>query len=256
MTTAIHDRRIAGDPAARPIGSNGRSRPAKHTLVSRATNACRSPVRKLRCRDAGHWGRPRRPRRDRRETQVREAIESCDAQGNGLRLEYYWQADRFAHRFLRVRHGEAGECWGESAESPNSEYWPLSPPVQQISLEDINGQPTVMGVGATGSGHWSFSVQAAGLLEEFQGFVFDIALKPSKPVESCGSRYKAANDALVVMPLDHVAGTLTAKENGGWRIWPRMEDRAAEKVVGRTGVSGTVRWAYFIGLKSSDVARP
>ena len=67
-----------------------------------------------------------------------------------LRVAFHWQRDRFVQQ-LFVDSVEAGN----SIEGDAQFAWPSSPPLQQLSLEEINGSKVILGVGAAGQGHWS-----------------------------------------------------------------------------------------------------
>ena len=66
-----------------------------------------------------------------------------------LRVEFQRHEDRFAHRILLDQVEVA-----RSVEGDASEPWPDSPPLQQLSLEDIKGTETILAVGGGGRSHW------------------------------------------------------------------------------------------------------
>ena len=67
-----------------------------------------------------------------------QSIESTDGL---LRIEFRWLEDRYVqHLSLR------GRDVGLSLEGGSSDAWPPSPPIQQLSVESINEQPTALAV--------------------------------------------------------------------------------------------------------------
>ena len=88
-----------------------------------------------------------------------------------ITLEFRWSVDRFGHR-IEV----AGQTVAESIDGHGGQDWPPSPPLQQLSLEEIDGRPTLLGVGSAGRCHWSVSV--ASLPTSIGcGFVFEWACR-------------------------------------------------------------------------------
>ncbi len=102
-----------------------------------------------------------------------------------VRVKFYWQRDRFAHQV-----SIDGHIVGDSVESDSGSPWPESPPLQQLSLEKIDGQTMVLGVGGAGRNHWSISVQPCddpGLIR------FDLACRCQEQPSFLGSKYRLAN---------------------------------------------------------------
>lgn len=83
-------------------------------------------------------------------------IEGCNDQGVGLAIEFTWQVDRFAHAIYFLREDQQ-QLLLTSVEGSASDEWPASPPLQQISAQEIVGDPAIMGVGMAGHSHWSAS---------------------------------------------------------------------------------------------------
>lgn len=118
------------------------------------------------------------------------------ATGNGrLRLEFHWHHDRFIQR-LFVDSVEAGI----SIEGDAEDSWPSSPPLQQLSLEDINGSSVILGVGAAGRGHWSISVEKD-TQRDGASIKFDLACRSKEQPPFLGSSYRLA-DSIVLTPAD------------------------------------------------------
>ncbi len=104
-----------------------------------------------------------------------------------LRLEFHWQRDRFVQQ-LFVDSVEAGN----SIEGDAEDSWPSSPPLQQLSLEDINGSSVILGVGAAGRGHWSISVEIDHQSDGADAIKFELACRSKEQPPFLGSSYRLA----------------------------------------------------------------
>ena len=141
-----------------------------------------------------------------------------------LRVEFHWQRDRFIQR-LFVDSVEAGN----SIEGDAEESWPSSPPLQQLSLEDINGSSVILGVGAAGRGHWSISVEIDNQSDVAEAIKFELACRSKEQPPFLGSSYRLA-DSIVLTPAD---GTCQLRDG-----------RAVANPVDLD--SQTHRWAYLL----------
>ncbi|NND98804.1 MAG: hypothetical protein HKN47_15905 [Pirellulaceae bacterium] len=138
-----------------------------------------------------------------------------------LRVEFHWNGDRYGHRFV-LPDGQTVASVEGDAESA----WPPSPPLQQLSLEEINGAPVVLGVGAAGTSHWSISVE-----QREQGLRFDFACRSKSPVGWIGCSYRIS-DRLEFVAEPESAVAIGPDET--LRISPRRD-------LG----DGTGRWAFL-----------
>jgi hypothetical protein len=110
-------------------------------------------------------------------------IESLDEQGRGLRVVFFRPpaaADRWGHAVATVFNaGDAEETIAPrliSQEGPGPDSWPLSPPLQSLSIERRPSGAVALLVGMSGQSHWSASFEAvAG-----HGIVVDIACRVAK----------------------------------------------------------------------------
>lgn len=137
-----------------------------------------------------------------------EPISLATADG-ALRVSFRWAADRFVHRIeLRGRLSAtsvkevAAESLSElSSGQPVEEVasWPASPPLQQLSREDLGGTTAVLGVGAAGRSHWSLSVEASGSGGR-SSLVFDWACRVKEAPTLIGSTYRV-EPSLEIIPL-------------------------------------------------------
>ena len=141
-----------------------------------------------------------------------------------LRIEFHWQQDRFIQQ-LFVDSVQAGN----SVEGDAEECWPSSPPVQQLSLEEINESSVILGVGAAGRGHWSISVEIDRSSAEADAIKFDLACRCKDPPPFLGSTYLLADSIALVT----TNGT-TQVRDGLTVTCPDGLD------------SGTHRWTYIL----------
>ena len=185
-------------------------------------------------------------------------LNALDAAGNGVQLRFVWQGDRFGHVIEMIKAGAPTYHLLQSRESDAKEYWPTSPPIQQLSLEQIGNAPTALGVGATGGGHWSISVHAEQIQDKL-GLLFDVALKVSIPPVRCGSGYTAFSDdspkampqakPFEILPLSKIAPTNVQLTSSVWQIVPQQTQSQQEtNGIKSDDMHGTIRWAYFISL--------
>ncbi len=112
-----------------------------------------------------------------------------------LRVEFCWRDDRFVQRLFV---GDAHPL-GNSVEGSADEQWPPSPPIQQLSLETINGKSVILGVGAAGKNHWSISVETFAD-DHATGMKFDLACRRTSDPIYLGSTYTLDKN-IIVEPL-------------------------------------------------------
>ncbi len=89
------------------------------------------------------------------------SLQVLDDQRRGLRINFHWHQDRFAHsigfadekRFVPLL---------ASHEGSETDPWPHSPPLQDLSeLPSASGQRSILLVGRAGRSHWSASVETS-----------------------------------------------------------------------------------------------
>jgi hypothetical protein len=156
------------------------------------------------------------------------ALETSDRR---LRVEFHWQRDRFIQQ-LFVDSVEAGN----SIEGDAEDAWPSSPPLQQLSLEDINGSRVILGVGAAGRGHWSISVEIDQQNDGAGAIKFELACRSKQQPPFLGSTYRLA-DSIVLTPSD------CASQVG--------DDRTVASPVDLD--SQTRRWSYLLKPAENDL---
>lgn len=152
--------------------------------------------------------------------------------GRGVRIRFVWVGDRFGHVVERLE-GESATAELTSVESDSSAAWPESPPLQQISVEQIGSATAALGVGGAGQSHWSLSVLAV----EHQGrpaLQFDVAVRSSGDAGYLGSTYQRTAASLRIEPLPEIAATTLTEEGARLCLIPSA---ASDK---------TTRWAYRV----------
>ena len=167
-----------------------------------------------------------------------------------LVAHFFWQHDRYAHRienadgqaiFSIEANGQDTHFAAISAAAAKvfagpSDDWPYSPPLQQLSLEQINGAPAILGVGSAGRGHWSISVEPTE-----SGLRFDVACRSKSSPLWLGNSYSFCK-AMAVLPTQD--SNRWVHDNG---------DSAAPNTIrwcsvspSSTKPSATTRWDYEI----------
>lgn len=108
------------------------------------------------------------------------SLPSLDEHGCGLRVDFVWQDDRFAHSIAVVENDSRFVAWESN---------PLGPVFQQLhEQDDPEGRPMVLLVGAVGQMHWSMSVLAL----EAGKIGFDVA---GRSKADSNAKFSATKDA-------------------------------------------------------------
>lgn len=163
------------------------------------------------------------------------------------RLIFRWRHDRF-QQLLLLDASDPDSVVCRSIEGTPQEDWPASPAIQQISTEAIDGIPTVLGVGCSGTSHHSYSVQALPLEQGGCDIHVQCAARLSKPLVASeslpdrwlGSRYKiTATHEILVVTSDNARDVSPAAEPRQRWIEPQTKLELR-----------TVAWSYRIRLLS------
>jgi len=110
-----------------------------------------------------------------------------------LELQFYWQADRWAHQLI----SEGITCWQsleatlpEDASTPLgiSPHWPASPVFTEVSLVNTTTGPALLAVGRAGRSHFSASMVASET--EPDTIVAELACRLQEQPEWLGSTYQ------------------------------------------------------------------
>lgn len=144
-----------------------------------------------------------------------------------LHVEFLWHDDRFGHQFVL-----ADGLRIPSIEGDASLDWPPSPPLQQISREEIGDGYAIMGVGAAGKSHWSLSVDIADH-DDTPCLRFDVACRAKVQPEWLGSRYQQSP----LLAIEPISGSLVKAESDTTAIEPSS-----------LASGETVRWGYLVFL--------
>ena len=104
----------------------------------------------------------------------------CLSHPNGLgQIRFHWDEIRFDHVV------ELGSDAAACQEDQDGNAWPISPPLQQVSIEQINGRPCALAVGAAGTNHFSLSIQPTD-----DGFYFEWACRLKTSPQRLGTQYR------------------------------------------------------------------
>lgn len=171
----------------------------------------------------------------------------------GLSVVFAWQTDRYAHVITAT-----GERRLISVEGTPQDDWPASAAISQLSTETIDGRPTVLGVGCSGTTHFSVSVQldeaadggpvirfdwAARLAKELSASEIappdHLAGQSAEPLAGLGSTYRGAAGGPNDWEIEMIAGTLSTHDR---------DDGEQRLVLHPTRIDGgrTVEWSYRI----------
>lgn len=161
-----------------------------------------------------------------------------------FRLEFSKTLDRFAHQIVQVED-QSESVILESVEGSAEQIWPSSPPLQDISIEPINGENAALLVGMAGTSHWSMSVTNSISPEGDIGWEFDVACRLKQNPSWMGNTYsvfEADQAKFKILSKSDVEFYLEAKEN-----------LAQELVCVRCNflkieTSRTLQWKYAIYL--------
>jgi len=179
------------------------------------------------------------------------------ANGN-IEVIFHWTGDRYQH-LVRFQNGEVFK----SIEGTPDEDWPPSPALQQLSTESINASDTILGVGCSGTSHFSVSVQLERLEGDRFGVRFEWAVRLSAagrnelatPLSSqLGSTYQCG-----AMERDQIARQFQSMDSTDSHVESEPSDRPAVKSKISTQVKlfpmdqigqRTIVWTYLIAPPS------
>lgn len=167
--------------------------------------------------------------------------------GNQLRLStsFRWDAGRYRHGItLRRVDGEIVDHWEDEVQS-NEEDWPASPPIQQLSLETIQGAAALLGVGQAGKSHWSISVEAI-RCDAQPALKFDIACRCRARPSWLGSSYSRSVEMPGSRPSLKLNRLATTRCSDGAMLVASCEiDQTVVKKY-----PATFRWGYLVAVAS------
>ncbi len=111
------------------------------------------------------------------------AVEKSDCR---LRVIYHRDGDRYSHQ-VELICGDRTVVICQSIEGNDHDAWPLSPPIQQLHLEDQANGRVILGVGLAGKSHWSVSNEAK---SDTAALRFDWACRYGSDQASLGTTYR------------------------------------------------------------------
>ena len=165
------------------------------------------------------------------ETDANLSLTSADQR---LRVDFTYRVDRFVQT-LFLNDSEVGT----SVEGDQGSLWPPSPPIQQLSGQQMDRSLVILGVGAAGRSHWSVSIERD---RDPSAVLFDVACRCGQPPIWLGNTYRLA-ETIALRPATP-AGMESAT------IIDRPEaDRATVAVRCSASESGTHRWAFTLCVK-------
>lgn len=123
---------------------------------------------------------------------IANRLEMPLGEGVILRVDFDRAHDRWRHRiFLALPEGSnivGPVLLLESVEGTSAEDWPVSPPLQFVSIETRPKKlPVALLMGMSGDGHWSASIEQ---LPAERAIRFDIACRAKSHPQNLGSKYR------------------------------------------------------------------
>ncbi len=155
-------------------------------------------------------------------------LEWLNAKGQGVRVEFQKNGDRFGHTISGVRDGEATLLLKSIEGTPN-EIAPSSPPFAELHQQG----ETIFLSGATTLGHWSMSVEVVdGRL------LFDVACRLKSEANWLGNTYRVVGEDRLLEPGDATVATLQ-QDTLLIMPLPSTDDR----------FPATIQWRYSIATR-------
>jgi hypothetical protein len=189
------------------------------------------------------------------------SIATSLVRGIGLRADFRFQGDRFAHVVSLIGRGESPIPLLESVEGTAADAWPASPPLQSLHVETLqDGRRAVLLVGMAGRGHWSASIEA---LRDSAVLLFDIACRTSESGVMLASTYRdstprggqpfaSADRSGIYDPDGELATVVKPSDDPTARSALMNVDAASFAIVPAQRGGGTIRWKYRVELLTPD----
>jgi hypothetical protein len=198
-------------------------------------------------------------------------LEALDRNGVGVRVIFEHEGEGFGHAIYGVR-GERSTRLIESVESSSDPAWPMSPPLQQLHVQDdpIHGKLLLL-TGSAGRSHWSVSVSVAAIPPSPSDFdqstkpclAFDVATRIKDLPSLLGSTYDVCEGAtwwdIELLSSAHKApfGAAVSAALNGPMIEPEIlrittsPDNPSRRTfaplqVDATNLPTTFRWRYWV----------
>ena len=184
--------------------------------------------------------------------ETHQTLRAVDKDGRGLQITFIWQRDRFTHRILAV-DDKREVVLLESLDGTSADQWPLSPPLQSLSVEQREaGRQVALLVGMAGRSHWSLSVETR---PDERTLVFDAACRVHKPPDMLGSTYRTMFKSSALDLQSFAIGhdcqfDTTATINSKQADIHRPEGRFTVSIdVSAASLPATFRWQYAISRR-------
>ena len=171
------------------------------------------------------------------------SLTSMGNDGSALQVSFTRVGDRFEQTVTRLDHlGNTIAVWRDVHDS-GSDDWPASPPIQELSLEEIGGKNVLLGVGRAGKSHWSVSIETTES-GSAPAIHFDFACRCPAPPQWLGTTYNIDFSIGDDSSSDHSMNA-TCNEDATLKQVASNRTRI-EPLHHPTKWPGTVRWRYTI----------
>ncbi len=162
----------------------------------------------------------------------------------GLRVVFFRQQDRFAHR-LEVVGEQGAAVLFQSVEGTDAERFPPSPPLQELHVEQRPGSVQVaLLVGMAGKNHWSLSCTFDPALGQI---TFEPACRLREPPAFLGSSYRLGPDVVRAGERWQTpAGGCTLSSDA---LLEPQGDQVALRAAVASQLPATVLWSYRFSLE-------
>ncbi|QDV61510.1 hypothetical protein [Crateriforma conspicua] len=147
-------------------------------------------------------------------------------------VHFHWQKDRFCHD---VAFGDQPLL--QSVEGTGEDVWPDSAPLQQVSVESIGERCVALGVGASGTSHFSVSVEPESCTDDACTIRFEWACRSKEAPADPRSTYQwpAEHRSLI----DIAAEPSTRQDTDGTSVCLRPTSESGPTYV----------WAYRVTVR-------
>jgi hypothetical protein len=179
-------------------------------------------------------------------------VTAVDAAGCGLRVRFERRGDRYG-QLIDVAEGGAWAACLESIEGDGDDPWPPSPPLQQLSIEELSpGRLVALMVGMAGKSHWSVSVECA---PTCTSLIFDVACRLARQPRLLASSYRCLQasslrtcDPSRLLVADGAAEVVVQPVAGSAPAFLEATSAGFAVRVGPKGLcqQTTIRWRYRV----------
>jgi hypothetical protein len=210
------------------------------------------------------------------ERKLVASLSAIDSRGRGVRVRFYLQNARVSHQIDAI-NGLLSYPLLESVEDGQIADWPVSPPLQNVSVSQIVSDSqqgkVAMLTGSTFYGHWSMCVAA----RDREGapphelsapeLFFDIACRTDGTAAFLGSSYRSMVGPIAISDPLHCAfipadkpGCIIVSQNGECEVagnhskTPVLRCKAIQTPSIES--PATIRWQYAVRRSSGGPFSP